>query len=159
MYDCSGQKPSDILVHKSTIPQIPQSHMQLQMISHLQLIGNKQREDRNRGYAGAQRTEMEKKEERKSKKNKIGAREQNSPIVHFNYSQVAVSVSCAAQCLSAAGEVKVTETVVCLHVWNTDGYRASSQPTGSMLTTLSLSLSLLHTHSHMLSVIFHAQYR
>lgn len=73
------------------------------------------------------------------------AREQYSPIVHFNYSQVVLSVSCAAQCSSAAGGVKVTETVVCLHVWNTDVYAASSQPTGSMLTTLS------HAHSHCLS--------
>lgn len=66
---------------------------------------------------GARRTETgEKAKERQKVKNKMGEREQNSPIVHFNYSQVVLSVSCAAQCSSAAGGVKVTETVVCLHV-------------------------------------------
>ena len=103
---------------------------------------------RNRDDAGAAENRNGQKSE-KRKKEGVEAREQNSPVVHFNYSQVVLSVSCAARCSSAAGGVKVTETVVCLHVWNTDGYAASSQSSGSMLTTLSRTQA--HTHGHTVS--------
>lgn len=109
--------------------------------SHLKLLGIK----KWRWYGGCTEQKWDKNIYIKVRSDEEKKREENGPVVHCNYSQVVLSVSCAALWASAAGGVKVTG--VWLLVWNTDGGRI--QPLHSLL-------GQRWPHSRWLSLFFHA---